>query len=257
MFRFSSREEGRTLLDMLIAEAGCTREEGEEAYRRWLRRVKQGHAVVIEGVGRIEEDFFTPSEELEHLLNPMSVAPVVLHRQRSLRGLWIGLAAVALVVVAGGAWWFVNMRPEPAPQVVAQKAETVKVEAVDSVPSNTTEPAEEVVAAIETSAPATAPATETPAPATENKPAPTSTEIGEMTSGMNYVVVGVFSTEENARKFITQMAARTPEITCRAYKFQGSKFMVSGFESSDSAEASAFIREHRHHLPDLWTYKRK
>lgn len=245
MFRFSSREEGRTLLDMLIAEAGCTREEGEEAYRRWLRRIKQGHAVVIEGVGRIEDDFFTPSAELERLLNPMSVAPVVLHRHRSLRGLWIGLAAVAVVAVACAAWWYVKLRPKPAPQVVAQKIETVKVEVADSV---ATEPTEEVVAAPEISV---------PAPTSENKPAPTSTEIGEMRSGISYVVVGVFSTEENARKFIAQMAKRAPEIACRAYKFQGSKFMVSGFESSDSAEATAFIRTHRNHLPDLWIYTRK
>ena len=78
-----------------------------------------------------------------------------------------------------------------------------------------------------------------------------------MTSGMNYVVVGVFSTEDNARKFIEQMARRAPEMACRAYKFQGSKFMVSGFESADGAEASAFIRDHRAQFPDLWAYKRK
>ena len=78
-----------------------------------------------------------------------------------------------------------------------------------------------------------------------------------MTSGMSYVVVGVFSTEANARKFIEQMVRRAPEMACRAYKFQGSKFMVSGFESADGAEASAFIRDHRAQVPDLWVYKRK
>lgn len=255
MFRFSSREEGRSLLDMLIAEAGCTREEGEETYRRWLRRVKQGHSVVIEGVGRIEEDFFTPSEELERLLNPVAVAPVVLRRHRSLRGLWISLAAVALVAVACAAWWYVNMRPAPvpAPAPVAQKVETPAVEVIETVDSvaveSATAPAEEVESVAE----------RTPAPAPENNPtpAPTSTEIGEMMSGMSYVVVGVFSTEENARKFIGQMARRAPEIACRVYKFQGSKFMVSGFESADGAEALAFIRDHRTALPDLWVYKRK
>ena len=33
--------------------------------------------------------------------------------------------------------------------------------------------------------------------------------------------------------------------------------MVSGFESADGAEASAFIRDHRAQFPDLWAYKRK
>lgn len=255
MFRFSSHEEGRSLLDMLVDEAGCTREEGEEAYRRWLHRIKQGHSVVIEGVGRIEDDFFTPSEELERLLNPTSDAPVVLRRHRSLRGLWIGLAAVALVAVAGGAWWYVNMHSASAPTRVAQTTEKPAAEVVETADSVATEsvvegaaePIEEVVPV--------AGSVQSPAP--ENKPAPATTEIGEMRSGMSYVVVGVFSTEANARKFIEQMARRAPELACRAYKFQGSKFMVSGFESADGAEASAFIRDHRAQFPDLWAYKRK
>ncbi|MBP3682436.1 MAG: hypothetical protein J6I87_04080 [Rikenellaceae bacterium] len=252
MFRFSSREEGRSLLDMMVDEAGCTREEGEEAYRRWLHRIKQGHSVVIEGVGRIEDDFFTPSEELERLLNPTSDAPVVLRRHRSLRGLWIGLAAVALVAVAGGAWWYVNMHSAPVPTLVAQKTEkpvAEVVETADSVAEGAAEPVEEFVPVAESA--------QSPAPENKPAPAPATTEIGEMTSGMSYVVVGVFSTEANARKFIEQMARRAPEMACRAYKFQGSKFMVSGFESADGAEASAFIRDHRAQFPDLWAYKRK
>jgi hypothetical protein len=248
MFRFSSREEGRSLLDMVIAEAGCTREEGEEAYRRWLHRVKQGHSVVIEGVGRVEEDFFKPSEELERLLNPVTNAPIALRRRRSLRGVWIGLAAVALVAVAGAAWWFVQSKPEStsAPEAVAQKAEQSTPETTDSVA------VEGAVAPVEE---ATTIIAEAPAPAPISAPNPEA--IGEMTSGVSYVVLGVFSTEENARKYIKQMATRAPYITCRAYKFQGSKFMVSGFESADGAEATAFIREHRSKLPDLWVYKRK
>lgn len=234
-FRYSSREEGLSLLDEMIAVAGCTREEGEEAYRRWLHRIKQGHSVVIEGVGCIESDFFKPSEELERLLNPVAAAPIVLHRRRSLRGVWIGLAAVVVVGAAGAAWWYLQNRPTVAPVVVAQEVVAPAPEAIDSVA------VEEVVE---------------PAPV-EEVATPEPTAIGQMTSGVSYVVVGVFSTEENARKYIEQMARRNPEIACRVYAFQGSKFMVSGFESTDGAEASAFIRDHRAALPDLWVYKRK
>ena len=235
IFRYSSREEGLSLLDELIAVAGCTREEGEEAYRRWLHRIKQGHQVVIEGVGRIESDFFKPSEELERLLNPVATAPIVLRRRRSLRGVWIGLAAVAVVGAAGAVWWYVQNRPTVAPEVVVQTVEEPTPEVVEEVVT------EEVAE---------------PAPV-EEVATPEPTAIGQMTSGVSYVVVGVFSTEENARKYIEQMARRNPEIACRVYAFQGSKFMVSGFESTDGAEASAFIRDHRAALPDLWVYKRK
>ena len=235
IFRYSSREEGLSLLDELIAVAGCTREEGEEAYRRWLHRIKQGHQVVIEGVGRIESDFFKPSEELERLLNPVATAPIVLRRRRSLRGVWIGLAAVAVVGAAGAVWWYVQNQPTITFEVVTQVVE-------EPIP----EMAEEAVAE-EVAEPVPVEEVATPEP----------TAIGQMTSGVSYVVVGVFSTEENARKYIEQMARRNPEIACRVYAFQGSKFMVSGFESTDGAEASAFIRDHRAALPDLWVYKRK
>lgn len=255
MFRYSSREEGLSLLDMIIERAGCTQQEGEEAYRRWLHRIKQGHSVVIEGVGRIEEDFFKPSEELERLLNPVASTPITLQRRRSLRGVWIALATVALVALGGAAWWYVQNRPlsQPKRAPMAEQTQSAEVapkqlETVDStMVAATAEPApvEEAAAPVE--------AVSTPAPA----PAPAPSAIGEMSSGVSYVVMGVFSTEENARKYIEQLAKRAPEISCRAYRFQGSKFMVSGFESAESSEASAFIRSHRSQYPDLWVYKRK
>ncbi|MBR2931869.1 MAG: hypothetical protein IKC30_03930 [Rikenellaceae bacterium] len=258
MFRYSSREEGRSLLDMLISAAGCTREEGEEAYRRWLRRIKQGHSIVIEGVGRIEEDFFKPSDELEQLLNPVASAPFTIKRRRSWRGVWITLAAVAVIGVAGAAWWYVQMQPTSTPAVVAQNVEKTKTEVIEVAEKTNRVVAEQVATeAIPEVAPEVAPVQKESAPASAPTPAPVSTEVGEMTSGMSYVVMGVFSTEENARKYVTQLTKRAPEIGCRIYRFQGAKFMVSGFESADGAAATTFIREHRTQFPDLWAYKRK
>ena len=135
---------------------------------------------------------------------------------------------------------------------VAEKVDSVVAEQVatevtpEVAPEVVPEVATEVATVQKESAPASAPAS-----------ASVSTEIGEMTSGMSYVVMGVFSTEENARKYVSQLARRAPEIGCRIYRFQGAKFMVSGFESADGAAATTFIREHRTQFPDLWAYKRK
>lgn len=248
MVRYSSRDEGVSLPEMIVAASGCAREEGEEAYRRWLRRVKNNHVIDIEGVGRIEKDFFTPSDALEKLLNPIALAPLTLHRRRSFKGVWIALGVVAVAAVAGGVWWYMNGQSPavsattPAPEIVEQEVEVVEVEEVDSVAVE----GEIVPSAVEENS--------EPAPIA---PTPVSTEIGTMTSGVNYAILGVFSTEENVRKFIEQMSKRSPEIACRAYKFQGSKFMVSGCESTDAAAVSAFIREYRAKYPDLWSYTRK
>lgn len=248
MFIFSNREEGRSLLDMLITKAGCKPNEGEEAYRRWLHRVKQTHSVVIEGVGRIEGDFFKPSEELERLLNPVTAAPITLRRRCSLRGLWFGLAAVAVVGVAGAAWWYFNMQPTSTLVVEPKEVESQKI--VDELRDSVV--ADEVVAIITPVAEQTMPVPKEVATVTA-----VSNEVGKISPGTRYVVMGVFSTEENARKYIEQLSKRAPEISCRIYRFQGKKFMVSGFESVDGAEATAFIREHRAQFSDLWVYKRK
>lgn len=258
MVRYSSREEGVSLLDMIIATSGCTHEEGDEAYRRWLRRVKDGHSVEIEGVGRIERDFFKPCEELERMLNPIALPPLTLHRRRSFKGVWITLAVVAVAAAVGGVWWYmqagngassaneIDVAPKQEVAVakpVAEEQETVADSA--NVVDNSVV-AEEVK-------PSNQPAESAKTTGVD----PATIQIETMTSGVSYAVLGVFSTEENARKFIAQVVRRSPEIVCRAYKFQGSKFMVSGFESTDAAAVSAFLRTSRAAYPDLWIYTRK
>ncbi len=74
-----------------------------------------------------------------------------------------------------------------------------------------------------------------------------------LVSGRNYVVMGVFSTEKNARKAARTVSEKEPAITCGIYRF-GSKFMLSPFESDDAEACQLFIRAHAERFPDMWTY---
>ena len=72
-------------------------------------------------------------------------------------------------------------------------------------------------------------------------------------SGRHYVVLGVFSTEENARRAVRETAGKESAFRCRIYRF-GEKFMVSPFSSDDAGVCAQFIRAQGGRFPDMWTY---
>ena len=74
-----------------------------------------------------------------------------------------------------------------------------------------------------------------------------------MTSGRHYVVMGVFSSAQNAERAARDAASKDVAMTCGVYRF-GAKFMVSPFESEDPEACKLFIRAHAERFPGMWTY---
>ena len=74
-----------------------------------------------------------------------------------------------------------------------------------------------------------------------------------MLSGRHYVVLGVFSTPENAARAAADAEARDASVRCGVYRF-GNKFMVSPFEAPDAEACTLFIRNYSDRFPGLWTY---
>lgn len=74
-----------------------------------------------------------------------------------------------------------------------------------------------------------------------------------MTSKRSYVVLGVFSTPENAARAARNAASDDVAITCGVYRF-GAKYLVSPFESDDPEACTLFIRAHAERFPGMWTY---
>ena len=90
---------------------------------------------------------------------------------------------------------------------------------------------------------------------TESRPAsrPAGTEPASMTSKRSYVVLGVFSTPENAARAVDAAAEKDPSVRCGIYRF-GTKFMVSPFESADTEACALFVRNYSDRFPGLWIY---
>ena len=75
-----------------------------------------------------------------------------------------------------------------------------------------------------------------------------------MVSGRYYVVLGVFSTVENAERAGMQAAEKDGTLRCGIFRF-GSKWMVSPFESDDPEACTLFRKAHVDHFPEMWVYK--
>ena len=261
---FTSQERGASLVDEI---ARVMREGGEapeadpqaaaqEVYDRWLARAQEANLLTVEGVGVLAFKNFTPDEAFERRLNPQGREPVKIRAPRRFDwALWLGVAAIVIALVYGGRE-FLMLSGEPETVV----AETVATERTDSLA-----PVESPDALAE------APQAELPA-AGEEFPQSSDTaspgvsvpvqadtaeaQDGEpmsLLSGRSYVVLGGFSTTENARRALREIAAKEPAFRCRIYRF-GEKFMASPFSSDNAGPCAQFIGIHAERFPGMWTY---
>ena len=292
--RFSSRADKkvRTLVELMVSEYGLTSEVAAEAYGEWLRVARSGSEVKIEGVGSLRKGFFTPTNEFEReALNPWQPAPVTLHRRRSPLP-YIFVACIALGA-AGGWWWIVN-NEQRANEVVNVIAEAVDgeiteeafvasleeyAEELESTKEIEKEIVEEKPKVAEATKPAPAPAPTpapapkptpapapkpTPAPAPKPAPAPAVQAVpeafipvqpAERTAGKYVLVGGVFSTNENADKFIAEDALGVGRSAYSKHPYAGGKILVAVGVFDTSEGANARRRELSSVNSALWVHK--
>lgn len=241
---FSSEMQGATLPERLAAAANCPLEQASEIYHRWLGHTRSETTLTIEGVGVLRGKSFQPDAAFDARLNPQGRKPVRMRR----RGFdWmVAFGVVAILVAAGIALYGYQLYSGAADLTTSAVAEPAVAEPAVAVEESI--PVEETVttpATVEAPAPAPAP---TPAQPTQNP------SVMQMTSGRYYVVLGVYSSFENAERAVTQAAETDGTLRCGIFTF-GKKWMVSPFESDDSEACNLFRRAHTDHFPDMWLYR--
>lgn len=276
---FSSQERGLSLPQAIASAAGCGTEEAQDIYDRWLGRVREENLLTIAGVGVLKFKNFTPDPAFDARLNPQGHAPVSIRRRRPDWTVWVGIAAILVALVVGGKeFLMLYSDDEPAgTERTLSDVEQTPVSQPDAL--SVAEPAQPLSdqTAPDASSPATAaPSTDTPAdasagddnPASESAsvssqsaptPAPqpktaTSETPAKLISGRYYVVLGVFSTPENAARAVAEAVKKAPYLGYGVYRF-GDKYMVAALEAADPDVCAAFIRERSETFPDLWTYR--
>ena len=243
--------------------------QARDIYDRWLSRTRQDDVLTIEGVGVLKFKHFTPDEAFDRRINPQGHTPVRIHRPRRFDGVMsIGIAAIVFVVAFTAYWWLGNRRDavagrsasEPVTLVAAAPAATEHSAAAEASADgvgadSVTDPAAAgtapAAAGVESAAQNAAPVLRTEAPAGTDPTA--DGEPARLVSGRRYVVLGVFSTPENAARAAQLAREKEGSFRCGVYRF-GAKFMVSPFESEDAEACTLFIRAHAETFPGMWTY---
>lgn len=252
---FSRQEKpGYEALPELIARtAGVDSGEAARLYETWLGGARTEKGVTIGGTGDIRQDFFSPSPELEALLNPAGTTALMLKiRRRTGRTV---LAVAAAAACAGVAAFLLIGEPGQERRPAPETSGTIAAATRPQPGSPAGRPAQTVPDSTGTASPQQGETTaaERPAAAPETAPA----TIPSVSPDLYYVVAGVYSTEKNADTFIAGAAARDGSLSFAKARMGNGKILVSVFSSPQQAEAERERARLAAKHPDLWIYKRK
>lgn len=241
----TGEQRGESLVEIIAQSANVTTERAEDICRQWLNAVKREGVVTIEDVGHIEDKSFNISPQLHNILNPHSLEPIVL-KPRTNWGVVASLVATLIGIAGVIAWQLLPAKAvvetQDAPMVVeVEKSDSVVEQSVVVEPVQAVEPEIEVVAEVVEPAPAAV------------APEP---EIGTLTKGKSYIVWGVYSHIENARKYKELVESRYHDISCAIYHYKNNTlYMVALAQTDTRSEAlgvTRSLKERGKFFEQLW-----
>lgn len=257
---FCSQERGRSLVGEIARAAGVDEAKGEEIYQTWLARTRVEDTLTIDRIGVLKFKNFTVSPEFDKVLNPAGHAPVKIRAKRGFD--WVLCLGVVAILIAGGLFGYqylwnpgmsiakesfvepeivVTVEPEVSADTLVLQNDTLAFQGAAETEVESEMPAAEPAAS--------EPVAQTPETGTRQAEV---TDVLRTVSGHCYVVLGVFSSQENATRAVKEAQKKSPQWQYRIYHL-GAKFMVSPFEGSTEA-CTQFIGEDNGTHPGMWPY---
>ncbi len=268
---FSSREQAPSLVTEIATIAGCGEEQARDIYGRWLDKTREGSTLKIGGVGVLNDKSFSAEAGFNTAINPDGVKTLVI-RRRSNAWLYAVCAVCMLVAVGVGVYMQWGTSLLSGMSVVKSNAPTDRI-ADAALPSADNDIADATMqgdslindadadagaqnAQSAQNAESVAPQTAPPAVEAEAEPTPApATSVSEGKYAY-YVVMGVFSTEQNANRALEQAKRRIEDLNGAILPFKG-KFITAIFGSDKREDCASFARSYRDIYPDLWIYNVK
>ena len=248
---FSSREQAPSLVTEIATIAGST--------------------LKIGGVGVLNDKSFSAEAGFNTAINPDGVKTLVI-RRRSNAWLYAVCAVCVLVAVGVGVYMQWGTSLLSGMSVVKSNAPTDRI-ADAALPSADNDIADATMqgdslindAGADTGAQnaqsaqnAESVAPQTAPPAVEAEAEPTPAPVTSVSEGKYayYVVMGVFSTEQNANRALEQVKRHIEDLNGAILPFKG-KFITAIFGSDKRDDCASFARSYRDIYPDLWIYNVK
>ena len=253
---FQSGEQAPSLVAEIVAVAGCSDEQAADIYQRWSAKTREGSNIKIGGVGVLNQKSFVMESDFASAINPKGVKTIVIRRRSNT---WLYALCAVCVLVALGFLGYIMFGGEQKPTV--KRAESIaQAEAQPAVEQGAAEPAVaegQVNTTDNTTAAATTAATTATSSDTSTQTAQTSDTAATTSVDYEYyVVMGIFSTEENAQRAIEQAESRIKDLNCKVLPFKD-KFMVTLFGSDKIGDCNSFANSYRDIYADLWVYRKK
>lgn len=234
---YSSQNCAKSLIDIIIVEAGVDTKRTEEIYSRWLDQVRDGSAIVIDGVGVLRDKSFETDKALINALN-ISAEPLRVTRRRKSNVLgFIIISLIIICAICGGGLWYLNNQPIATPIEEIVVGEVIVPVQEPSLAVETEIAEEETIEEVQI---------------VEN------IEVDWRTRDdiRHWVVVGSYSTIENAERAISDIVKRLPDMQCNYFKL-GSMYAVAVFGSADVNECQQFKNDHIKDFAQSWVYTPK
>lgn len=253
---FQSGEQAPSLVAEIVAVAGCSSEQAADIYQRWSAKTREGSNIKIGGVGVLNHKSFVMESDFASAINPKGVKTIVIRRRSNT---WLYALCTVCVLVALGFLGYIMFGGEQKP--VVKRAESMaQTEAQPAAEQGVTESAN-AEGQVNTSDNTTAAVTTTATTATSSDTLtqavqPADTAATTSVDYEYYVVMGIFSTEENAQRAIAQAESRIKDLNCRVLPFKD-KFMVTLFGSDKIGDCNSFANSYRDIYADLWVYRKK
>lgn len=253
---FQSGEQAPSLVAEIVAVAGCSDEQAADIYQRWSAKTREGSNIKIGGVGVLNQKSFVMESDFASAINPKGVKTIVIRRRSNT---WLYALCAVCVLVALGFLGYIMFGGEQKPAV--KRAEPIaQTEAQPAVEQSAAESAN-AEGQVNTTDNTTAAVTTTATTATSSDTLIQTTQTTDtaMTTSVDYeyyVVMGIFSTEENAQRAIAQAESRIKDLNCRVLPFKD-KFMVTLFGSDKIGDCNSFANSYRDIYADLWVYRKK
>lgn len=222
---FSSAEEGVSLCDIIASLANISSSEAEDIYLRWLDKVKEGNTLTISGVGTLRDKSFVTDMGLQKALNLADKTPIKIHSRS--RKPYLAIAAVVVALFGIGAYLFLTNDRVTSP-----------------APTSTEEVVVEEVIVAE------------PEPETETEIDTTPIRWIDRDDIRHWVVVGSYSTTENAERAVEDILRRQYAECCDILTL-GKMYAVAVYGSSDKADCERFVRDNRDKFKQSWVHTPK
>lgn len=244
-------EDGVNIIGLIMQNSGTDEQAANRIYGKWLEESTVDGTISIENVGIIQNDFLTMEPQMRDILNPAAANSAELKKRSNSMFYWaIGLAVLVGAGISIGLITYLERDTKPEKAFVFPESAERASNEFAAEPDTVTLQEESVTVAV------------TPAPAA-TKPAETVTTAPKQTTAAQsstastgptyYVVIGAYSNDTNAERFIAQSRKLDNTQNYGKLTLSNGKIMVytSRWSSAEEARPARKLKA----FPEAWIFK--